>query len=167
MLLWVKNSVCWARSALLHGTYCMLYLINLQICNYAQKRRICRKNSKYAPDENYCGHFCPRRKAANFCHPVFSQTRTVVDEDMWLQRLLLLGWASPVLVIVPYVIFRWYLCLYPYLYLSFWLDEPNRHLSISWYHDTCIIPNHLNYPCHLQYPFKHSSMLVFLLWNIS
>ena len=41
-----------------------------------------------------------------FC--CFSQTRTVVDEDMWLQRLLLLGWASPVLVIVPYVIFRWY-----------------------------------------------------------
>ena len=93
--------------------------LNLQICNYAQKRIICRKNSKYAPDENFCGHFCPRRKAANFCHPVFSQTRTVVDEDMWLQRLLLLGWASPVLVIVPYVIFRWYLCLYPYLYLSF------------------------------------------------
>ena len=77
------------------------------------------KNSKYALDGNLYGHFCPRRKAANFCHPVFSQTRTVVDEDMWLQRLLLLGWASPVLVIVPYVIFRWYLCLYPYLYLSF------------------------------------------------
>ena len=21
-------------------------------------------------DESFCGHFCPRRKAANFCHPV-------------------------------------------------------------------------------------------------
>ena len=39
--------------------------LNLQICNYAQKRRIC----KYALDENFHGHFCPRRKAAKFCHP--------------------------------------------------------------------------------------------------
>ena len=45
---------------------------NLQICNYAQKRRICRGNSKDVPDKNFCGHFCPRRKAANFCHPVLS-----------------------------------------------------------------------------------------------
>ena len=37
--------------------------------NYAQKRRIFCENSKHAPDENFCGHFCPRRKAANFCHP--------------------------------------------------------------------------------------------------
>ena len=50
--------------------YYMVYIayyngMKLQICNYAQKRRIC----KYTPDENFCGHFCPRRKAANFCHP--------------------------------------------------------------------------------------------------
>ena len=38
-------------------------------CNYASKRRFCRENNKYAADENFCGHFCPRRKAANFCHP--------------------------------------------------------------------------------------------------
>ena len=43
--------------------------LNLQFCNYAQKRRISRENSKGAPDNNFCGHFCPRRKAANFCHP--------------------------------------------------------------------------------------------------
>ena len=42
--------------------------LDLQICNYMQKRRICRKNSKYALDENFYDHFCPRRKAANFCH---------------------------------------------------------------------------------------------------
>ena len=24
---------------------------------------------KYALDESFYGHFCPRRKAANFCHP--------------------------------------------------------------------------------------------------
>ena len=34
------------------------------ICNYAQKRRICRENSKCTPDENFLGHFCTRRKAA-------------------------------------------------------------------------------------------------------
>jgi len=41
-------------------------MLNLQICNSAQKRRICRKNSKYASHENFCGLLC--RKAANFCH---------------------------------------------------------------------------------------------------
>ena len=30
--------------------------LKLQICNYVQKERICRENSKYAPDENFCGH---------------------------------------------------------------------------------------------------------------
>ena len=43
--------------------------LNLQICDFAQKRRICRENCKYALDENFHGHFCPRRKAAKFCHP--------------------------------------------------------------------------------------------------
>ena len=42
----------------------------MQICDYAQKRRICRENCKYALDENSYGHFCPPRKAAKFCHPV-------------------------------------------------------------------------------------------------
>ena len=36
----------------------------------SQKLRICRESSKYRLDENLYGHFCPRRKAANFCHPV-------------------------------------------------------------------------------------------------
>ena len=44
--------------------------LNLQVCDYAQKRRICRENCKYALNENFHGHFCPRRKAAKFCHPV-------------------------------------------------------------------------------------------------
>ena len=68
----VKNIVSWAISALLRGhvVYIAYYTeFNLQICDYAQKRRICRGNSKDVPDENFCGHFCPRRKAANFCHP--------------------------------------------------------------------------------------------------
>ena len=41
----------------------------MQICDYVQKQRICRENCKYALDESFHGHFCPRRKAAKFCHP--------------------------------------------------------------------------------------------------
>ena len=42
--------------------YYMVYIayfteLNLQICNYAQKQRICRENCKYGLDEK----FCPRR----------------------------------------------------------------------------------------------------------
>ena len=33
------------------------------MCKYAQNQQICRENSKVF------GHFCVRRKAANFCHP--------------------------------------------------------------------------------------------------
>ena len=63
----VLKSISWGRSALLHGTYCISW-IKFAICNYAQKRRKC-ENTKYAPDEKFCGHFCPRRKAASFCQP--------------------------------------------------------------------------------------------------
>ena len=31
--------------------------LNLQICDYVQKRRICRENCKYVFDENFHGHF--------------------------------------------------------------------------------------------------------------
>ena len=57
------------KSALLvkNSAYCILYWN--EFCNYAQKRRICRQNSKYAPVKNLCGHFCRRREAANYCHP--------------------------------------------------------------------------------------------------
>ena len=45
-----------------------IYVLHI-ILNKIRKFAITRKNSKYAPDENFWGHFCPRRKAANFCHP--------------------------------------------------------------------------------------------------
>ena len=45
--------------------------LNLHLCNYAQKRRICRENS----NENFYGHFCFRRKAGNFCHSVNKEFR--------------------------------------------------------------------------------------------
>jgi len=50
--------------------------LNVQICDYAQKRRILRENGKNALDEYFHGHVCLRRKAANFCHP------DVGDEDV-------------------------------------------------------------------------------------
>ena len=55
-----------------------------QICNYAQQQHICRENSKYTHDESFYGHFCLRRKAANFCHPDYiSQYITVLYEIRW------------------------------------------------------------------------------------
>ena len=74
--LWAKKCLFGSKTVFLGQEvhYYMVYIADfteliLQICNYVQKRRICRENSKYAPDENFCGHFCPRRKAASFCHP--------------------------------------------------------------------------------------------------
>ena len=54
--------------------YYMVYIayfteLILQICDYAQKRRIWRENCKYALHKNFHCHFCSRRKAAKFCHP--------------------------------------------------------------------------------------------------
>ena len=43
--------------------------------NYAFVAKI--ENSKFAHDKNFCSHFCPRRKAANFCHPVQTPTQAL------------------------------------------------------------------------------------------
>ena len=56
--------------------YYMVYIayfteLILQICDYAQKRRIWREKCKYALDDNLHCHFCSRRKAAKFCHPEY------------------------------------------------------------------------------------------------
>ena len=64
VLIWVKNSVSWAKKCLTHGHIAYYTELNLQICNYALKWCICRKNSKCAPDEDFCGHFCHCWKAA-------------------------------------------------------------------------------------------------------
>ena len=47
--------------------------LNSKIWDYAQKQRICRKNCKYALDERFHGHFCPRRKPAKSCHPATAE----------------------------------------------------------------------------------------------
>ena len=54
--------------------YYMVYIayfteLNSKIWDYAQKQHICRENCKYALDERFHGHFCPRRKPAKSCHP--------------------------------------------------------------------------------------------------
>ena len=36
-------------------------------------------SSKYALDESFYGHFCPRRKAADFCHPGITRDETLPD----------------------------------------------------------------------------------------
>ena len=48
VLFWDNNSVSWARSALLHGIYCILYWIEFANLQLRAKRRICRENSKCA-----------------------------------------------------------------------------------------------------------------------
>ena len=72
-ILWAKKCFFGSKTVFLGQEmhYYMIYYteLNLQICNYAQKQRICREKGKYALDEFFYGHFCPRQKAANFCHP--------------------------------------------------------------------------------------------------
>ena len=43
--------------------------INMQICNDLQKRRICRENSKYAPDENFVAFFAFAERLLTFALP--------------------------------------------------------------------------------------------------
>ena len=75
--LWAKKCLFGSKTVFLGQEvhYYMVYIayfteLILQICDYAQKRRIWRENCKYALDENFHCHFCSRRKAAKFCHPV-------------------------------------------------------------------------------------------------
>ena len=64
--LWAKKVPFWVKTVLLGQEvhYYMVYIayfteLNLQICDYAQKWRICRENCKYRLYE----------KVAMFCHP--------------------------------------------------------------------------------------------------
>ena len=74
--LWAKKCLFGSKTVFLGQEvhYYMVYIayfteLNLQICDCAQKARICGENCTYVPYENFPGHFCPRRKAAKFCHP--------------------------------------------------------------------------------------------------
>ena len=68
VLFWVKNSVPLARSASLHGIYCILYLVRFV------DLRITLKNDAFVAKIEYTrfnchGHFSLHQRAANFCHP--------------------------------------------------------------------------------------------------
>ena len=39
--------------------------LNLQICNFVQQRRICCKNSKYAPDETFVASSALKERLTN------------------------------------------------------------------------------------------------------
>ena len=74
-----KKVLVWVKPVFLgqEVQYCMVYIayyteLNLQIGDYAQKRRIWCENCKYALDENFHSYFCSRPKAAKFCHPAQS-----------------------------------------------------------------------------------------------
>ena len=70
-----KTSVLLGQKLYILGKKCTITLyiayfteLNMQTCDYAQKRRKRR---------NFFGHFRPRRKAANFCHPVTNTNQKI------------------------------------------------------------------------------------------
>ena len=72
VIFWQKKCLFGSKTVLLWQEvhYYMVYIVyftelNLQICDYTQKRRICRENCKYAFDENIHGHFCPDERLPN------------------------------------------------------------------------------------------------------
>ena len=59
--------------------------LNFQICDNAQKRRICRQNCKYALDEKKLWHFLPPPKACQVlppCAPVEITFKTILGMKM-------------------------------------------------------------------------------------
>ena len=84
--LWAKKCFLGSKTVFLGQEvhYYIVYIayfteLKLQMCDYAQKRHICREKCKYALDENFYGHFCPRRKVAKFCHPASDTVIDIVD----------------------------------------------------------------------------------------
>ena len=55
--LWVKNSVSWTKSALLHVICCKLYWVKLANLQLRAKTMYLSRNSKYALDEKIYGYF--------------------------------------------------------------------------------------------------------------
>ena len=56
---WGQKQCCLGKkSALIYGMYCTYTELNVQICNYEQKQRICRQNRGHALDESFYGHLC-------------------------------------------------------------------------------------------------------------
>ena len=86
--LWAKKCLFGSKTVFLGQEvhYYMVYIayfteLILQICDYAQKRRIWRENCKYVLDKNFHCHFCSRRKAAKFCHPALVPCEVPYNTD--------------------------------------------------------------------------------------
>ena len=95
--LWAKKCLFGSKTVFLGQEvhYYMVYIayfteLILQICDYAQKRRIWRENCKYALDENFHCHFCSRRKAAKFCHPSPYPSLLLKDQTQHNHKKILL-----------------------------------------------------------------------------
>ena len=92
---WDNNSVSW-------------YILHV-IFNRIRKFAITRK---YAPDENFWGHFCPRRKAANFCHPGLKHYCPMLNAALeWIDHVK--NFVTPwIFVCVALYFFRfWYIVM--------------------------------------------------------
>ena len=71
---WDNKSVSWWKKCTDTCFFFACYTeLNVQICNYVYKQRICREKRKIRAWRKFCGQFCLRRKAANFCHPAIYQ----------------------------------------------------------------------------------------------
>ena len=64
----VKNSVSWARSALLHGIYCIFYWIRFANLRLRTKTTHLSRKLQIRAWRKFAGPFLPP-KAAKFCHP--------------------------------------------------------------------------------------------------
>ena len=73
--LWAKKCLFGQKQGFLGKkctiTWYILHIILSKIGKFAITRKTTRlsRNSNYALYESFYGYFCPRRKAANFCHP--------------------------------------------------------------------------------------------------
>ena len=68
------------------GHYYMVYIteLSLQICDYAQKRRICRENFKHALDKKFSWPFLPPTKGCQVLPPC---TQVTFSAKFWGSRL--------------------------------------------------------------------------------
>ena len=83
------------------------------------KRRICRANSKYAPDEFFCGHFCSRWKAA---HPALLL--------LWIHRQIVRLFCRDTKIKVVWILQKCIICLVsmPRMY-AFSCDSSNNETA--------------------------------------
>ena len=122
--------------------------LNLQICNYAQKRHIGCENCKYTIDKKFYGYFCdiyaplpmPNRvnKGCKMPHPPFSQWPKITF-SYWYLQYLHLAKRIPKRRAVP----QWMLCgmlntcclrIYMHVGDTFWHCQKNLYILKQYLH---------------------------------